>query len=213
MSQNCSLRLTNHPVLARYPADCDIAVYNLSDNNSLVPGAGYSIHTEDESPFITLFSPVYGGSMNNNSSYRINYSSYFKPLASHMSLSPGKPLRIELITSLINIFEEIYIPPVPLASVNYETERWNTNGTFHYQDVLVLDASDSFDEDGSIVSYRWAAWDANSTPIYDYNLTGKIVRASLIDPSDYGITIDLEVVDDMGMVSRLSERGGKIRLY
>lgn len=209
MSKDFTFKLQNHPVFANYPADCNVEVYNTSNNNSLVlESANFSISIEDEDPLMTIYA---GGNMSNSSSYRVDYSSSFVTFTSLSSISRNEPLQVELITSLINIFGDTYTPPVPLASVNYETERRMINGTPYYQDVLVLDASDSFDDDGSIVSYRWAAWQ-NATPIYDYNLTGKVARASLIDPSDPDITIDLEVVDDMGMVSRLSERGGKIQI-
>ncbi|MBP2029451.1 flagellin-like protein [Methanohalophilus levihalophilus] len=209
MTENFTFKLQNHPVLANYPVDCNIEVYNVSNNNSLVLETGnFSIDVEGDDPLMTILA---GGRMSNSSSYRVDYSSTFVTFNSLSSISRNEPLQVEVITSLINIFGDTYTPPVPLASVNYETERWMVNGTPYYQDVLVLDASQSFDDDGSIVSYRWAAW-TNSTLVYSYNLTGKVARASLINPYDSNVTIDLEVVDDMGMVSRLSERGGIIQL-
>ncbi|MGM0771353.1 MAG: archaellin/type IV pilin N-terminal domain-containing protein [Halobacteriota archaeon] len=143
-----------------------------------------------------------------NITYTIDAESFTKPI----SIEKGDTIVLELMTSHINIFKETFIPPIPLAEVQFENEQLKgANGT-EYQDYLILDASGSFDQDGFITAYRWAIWD-NSTMVYDYNLTGMKVRPTQLDlGTASNIEIDLEVVDDNGMISRLSQRSGNITI-
>jgi hypothetical protein len=107
------------------------------------------------------------------------------------------------------------MPPVPLAEVQLKTARLvDSGGNESYRNYLILDASDSFDpDDGFITEYRWAVWD-NFTSIYDYdNLTGMKVRPVKLNLTTcQNVEIDLEVRDDTGMVSSLSQRSGNITI-
>ena len=105
------------------------------------------------------------------------------------------------------------MPPVPLAEVQVKSECVNASSN-KFRDVLILDASDSFDpDDGFITEYRWAVWNNTSTSIYDYNLTGMKVRPVKLNLTTcQNVEIDLKVRDDTGMVSRLSQRSGNITI-
>ncbi|MCD6197334.1 MAG: hypothetical protein J7K15_01995 [Deltaproteobacteria bacterium] len=184
-------------------------IFNLTDGYSLVERDNN--YTTDNIGTITL---LVDGNMTNTSNYIINYTTTrFDTFPPPLSVRRNEPLTIEVITSLINIFKRAFMPPVPLAEVQFETERMvDSGGNVSYRDYLILDASESFDPDGSITEYRWAVWN-NSTPIYDYNLTGMKVRPVKLNLStSHNIEIDLEVRDDTGMVSRLSQRSGNITI-
>ena len=76
---------------------------------------------------------------------------------------------------------------------------------------MILDASDSRDSDGFITSYKWALWNDNGNEVlYDYNLSGMVVRP-MIDPyNHHNVTIDLMVTDDRGMTAKLSQVSGNL---
>nr|QNO41790.1 hypothetical protein EABBNKNM_00005 [Methanosarcinales archaeon ANME-2c ERB4]QNO42714.1 hypothetical protein APGODIHH_00003 [Methanosarcinales archaeon ANME-2c ERB4] len=213
-SVNYTYPLPKHPRVAYpyvlYPDMVYSAtVKNVTGSNVIVtPSGNYEMDTTGN---ITLF---YTGSMTNTSNYTINYTTHFDTFPPPFPVSKNEPLTIEVITSLINIFERTFMPPVPLAEVQFEIERVvDSNGSVSYRDYLILDASDSFDPDGFITEYRWAVWD-NSTSIYDYNnLTGMKVRPVKLNLATcQNVEIDLEVRDDTGMVSRLSQRSGNITI-
>ncbi len=217
-SENYTYPLPNHPRVAYpyalYPdMDCDETVYNVTDGGNVTNQHGN--YTLDETTGnITLIGTAFGGSMTNTSSYNITYTTRFDTFASSLQVRKNEPVTIEVITSLINIFKQTFMPPVPLAEVQFEIERVvDSNGSVSYRDYLILDASDSFDpDDGSITEYRWAVWD-NSLEIYYYNLTGMKVRPVKLNlTTAHNIEIDLEVRDDTGMVSRLSQRCGNVTI-
>lgn len=123
---------------------------------------------------------------------------------------------IEVMTSHINIFRRAFAPPVPLAEVRFETERIvAANGSVTLRDFLILDASRSFDPDHGdfITAYRWAVWNNTNELIYDYNLTGRMVRPMNLNlTTAQNIRIDLEIDDNTGMTSKLSQRSGNITI-
>ena len=186
-----------------------VEIYNNSAGGLRVNESGnYSI--DPISGTITLLGT---GSMTNTSDYIYNCTmTRFETFPPPFPVSKNEPLTVEVITSLINIFERTFMPPVPLAEVQFETERLvDSGGNESYRNYLILDASESFDpDDGFITEYRWAVWVSG-----DYgnrtNLTGMKVRPvglNLSEPHE----IDLEVRDDTGMVSRLSQRSGNITI-
>ncbi len=217
-SENYRYPLPNHPRVAYpyalYPdMDCDETVYNVTDGgNVTTPTGNYTL--DKITGNITLIGTAFGGSLTNTSSYNITYMTRFDTFASPLRVCKNEPITIEVITSLINIFKRTFMPPVPLAEVQFEIERVvDSNGSVSYRDYLILDASDSFDpDDGFITEYRWAVWD-NSLEIYYYNLTGMKARPVKLNlTTSHNIEIDLEVRDDTGMVSRLSQRSGNISI-
>ena len=217
-SVNHTYPLPKHPRVAYpyvlYPdLNCSEIVYNVTDGGNVT--TSLNNYTMDcITGNITLFGSVYGN-MNNASSYNISYTTRFEAFPLPFPVSKNEPLTVEVITSLINIFKRTFMPPVPLAEVQFETERIvDSGGNVSYRDYLILDASESFDpDDGSITEYRWAVWD-NSTSIYNYNnLTGMKVRPVKLNLTTcQNVEIDLEVRDDTGMVSRLSQRSGNITI-
>ena len=128
-----------------------------------------------------------------------------------LEIPADKPLSVDvlLITDLGNNLVGTFAPPVPVADVKVETESIGVA----YRDVLILAASDSYDPNGFITEYKWAVWAKNQTdyePIYDYNLTGMKVRLELKQIGPF--RIDLEVTDDTGMVTKLSQISGYISI-
>lgn len=208
--------LPNHPYMAYpyvlYHPDMrpSATVKNVTGGNVIVtPSGNYEMDTTGN---ITLIGSDHGGSMTNTSSYNITYTTRFVTFPPPFPMRKNEPLTVEVVTSLINIFERTFMPPVPLAEVQFETERLvDSGGNESPRNYLILDASESFDpDDGFITEYRWAVWVPG-----DYgnrtNLTGMKVRPvglNLSEPHE----IDLEVRDDTGMVSRLSQRSGNITI-
>ena len=214
-SENHIYPLPKHPRVAYpyvlYPDMVyDETVYNVTGITNVAPDGNY---TMDHTGNITLLG---GGNMTNTSSYNITYATWFMTFPPPFPVSKNEPLTIEVITSLINIFERTFMPPVPLAEVQFETERLvDSGGNESPRNYLILDASESFDpDDGFITEYRWAVWNNTSTSIYDYNnLTGMKVRPVKLNLTTCkNVKIDLEVRDDTGMVSRLSQRSGNITI-
>lgn len=153
----------------------------------------------DEST-ITLFGSLAGGTLGNDTTYTLKYNLTMEPFITSLNVENSESVQVKVMTSYINTFEKFFTPPVPMAKVNFYTE--SRNGTL--QPYLILDASGSFDTDGYIVGYTWSVNSTNDSS----NLSGVIVRSNPKDTSN--LTIDLELVDDTGMVSRLSDVSGEI---
>ncbi|SDF94249.1 flagellin N-terminal-like domain-containing protein [Methanolobus vulcani] len=165
---------------------------------------------DNENMKITFFGTNSGGNLTNITNYNIAYTINF---TSYAGATPSKndPIKAEIITSYINVFKELFTPPMPLADVQFKAEQVPTgNNSFTYDNYLILDASDSLDPDGFITDYKWAVWE-DSNLIYDYNLSGMIVRYDPLYTSN--VTIDLQITDDDGMTSRLSQVSGYVKIY
>ena len=106
------------------------------------------------------------------------------------------------ITGFGNNFARSFAPPVPIAHVDIASEDIGVT----YRDVLILDATDSYDPDGFIREYRWVI-DGSSNL---YNRTGRKLRLEVNETGPF--EIDLKVTDDTGMVSRLSQISGNITI-
>jgi hypothetical protein len=148
------IRLSKHPRVAYpyalYPnMNCNETVSN-STNPSFNNISDYTM--DHKTGNITLLG---NGSMTNTSNYTINYTTRFVTFPPPFPVSKNEPLTIEVITSLINIFERTFMPPVPLAEVQVRSEWISSNKT---RDYLILDASESFDPDGYIVWYGWSIY-------------------------------------------------------
>jgi hypothetical protein len=149
---------------------------------------------------ITIFGSQAGGSLVNNTAYTLKYNLTMKPFMSPLEIKNSEAVQVKVMSSYINIFERFFTPPVPLAKVNFYTEY--RNGTL--QPYLILDGSGSFDKDGYIVGYKWYVKSTNDSS----DLSGVIVRFNPKETSN--ISIDLELIDDTGMISRLSDVSGMI---
>jgi len=116
-----------------------------------------------------------------------------------LNVSSSMPLKVTVFSSNANTFTGVFRPPTALARVSIETEDLGVA----QRDVLVLDASDSFD-DGSILSYTWKMYSFNGS---DYTQTaqysGKKVKANVNQTGD--VYLDLTVSDDDGMTG-ISDR-------
>ena len=226
LSLNYTLVLQNHPYLAGYPYNCEYELYNNTNNTLIKETGNYSLNKDGTLTFFgrnytnstfndsahynnsTYIGPIY-----NNSEYRIYYTSTFQTFQNNYFPETKEVLEFKIMSMYTNFFRKNYIPPTPFAKIYFETENKvnQSSGNHYFQDYIVMDASESYDEDGTIVRYNWAMWHENGTLIYDYNLTGKKVRPMNIDP--YGnYTIDLEVIDDDRMTGKLSQHAGNITL-
>jgi hypothetical protein len=212
-SLNYTVKLSNNPQNVNprslFP---DAKYYYRLNNTSLINPANNYVVDLDEGN-ITLIGSLAGGTLSNNSVYTLSYNVTMEPFMANMSVKNNQPVQIKVISSYINTFEKFFTPPVPMAKVDFNTERIiDPNGTT-FQDYIVLDASGSFDHDGYIVAYRWSVQNASGTYMYDFsNLSGVVARPGSLNLQNTPrpITIDLELVDDTGMVSRLSDVSGAI---
>ncbi len=86
----------------------------------------------------------------------------------HLNISKSDTIHIILFTSLINKFEHVFLPPVPIIKVNVESEQIGNQSI----DVLSLDGSDSFDREGTIINYTWKVgnWISGNKPIFRTSL-------------------------------------------
>lgn len=211
-SANFTYQLKEHPWKAYNGVEFDFHVNNSTSMTKCLQAGNFTL--DNESQKITFFGSNSGGNLTNATDYEIFYTIEFTSYAGAAPLEK-EPLRIELITSYINIFKELFTPPMPIAEVQFKVEYLqNANGTQTPNSYLILDASDSRDSDGFITRYRWAVWkDSGYVTLYDYNLSGMVVRPVGIDPyNDQNVIIDLEITDDDGMISRLSQVSGNLTI-
>lgn len=167
---------------------------NATPSNGTIPN-DFDLDLDEST--ITLFG---AGILGNNTNYTLKYNLTMEPFINSLYIDNSESVQVKVMTSYINTFEKFFTPPVPMAKVNFYTE--NRNGTL--QPYLILDASGSFDKDGYIVSYKWSVNGTNDSS----HLSGIIVRSDPTNTSD--LAIDLELIDDTGMVSRLSDVSGTI---
>ncbi len=206
--------LKKHPWDAYGDISFDYHMNFSSNSTECIEAGNFTI--DDENRQITFFGSDSGGNLTNTSNYDIFYTIDFD---SYSGTNPPAtdPVKVEIITSYINVFKELFTPPMPLAEVQFKVEfLQNANGSQIPNSYMILDASDSMDSDGFITDYKWAIWkeSANGTKtLYDYNLSGMVVRPVGIDPyNDHNVTIDLELTDDDGMTSRLSQVSGNLTI-
>lgn len=200
-SLNYTISLTNN-IRETYPRSIfpESILQTQLFNNSINATASTDFDLDLDESTITIFGSLAGGSLVNNTSYTLRYDLTMEPFMTSLAVKNSESVQVRVMSSYVNTFEKFFTPPVPMAKVNFYTEH--RNGTL--QPYLVLDASGSFDTDGYIVGYRWSVNSTNDS----LPLSGVIVRANPIETSD--LTIDLELLDDTGMVSRLSDVSGAI---
>ena len=124
----------------------------------------------------------------------------------------NESIHIEIMTSRVNMFSRVFTPPIVVPMVQMESKiiGFNTtiinNTTTHkpiFQDFLILDASRSFDpdDDGFIISHTWGVWNNTTEPIYNFNLSGRMVRPNLPNNAT-NVSRSLITKDNTGMVSK-----------
>jgi hypothetical protein len=202
-SLDFTCELTHHPweAFSEVPYDYSVTFY---DNGTKCLEAG-NFSIDNESMEITFFGDNSGGNLTNTEDYNIYYEVDF-PSFMGPRLSYNDPLKVEIITSYINVFKELFTPPMPLAEVQYRVEYLPSGNGSITDEYLILDASDSIDSDGFITGYKWTVWRGSD----QYNLSGMIVRYD--ETSLSNLTIDLALTDDDGMTSRLSQVSGNITI-
>lgn len=201
--------LKMHPWRAYYGESFNYQMVDKTNNTTCIQLNNFTISDEDQS--VTFFGNDSGGSLSNTTDYEIFYTIDFR---SYFGAPPleKEPLHVELISSYINIFKGLFTPPMPVANVQFKVEfLQDGNGTQIPRSYMILDASDSLDSDGFITNYKWAVWNENGAEVlYNYNLSGMVVRP-MIDPYYHrNVTIDLMVTDDTGMTARMSHISGNI---
>jgi len=208
-SLDFTYQLDNHPWKAYYGYDFTYALTNVSNTTILLDSSNFSIDNENQQ--ITFFGNDSGGSLSNTTNYNISYELDFQSYAGQ-PLREKDALKVELISSYINVFKDLFTPPMPLAEVQFRSEEVYINGSLIPRTYVILDASDSIDTDGFITDYKWTV-QADNQYLYNSNLSGMVVRAEKIDVSNHNnVTIDLHLTDDTGMTSSLSQVSGLIRI-
>lgn len=116
--------------------------------------------------------------------YHISFIDGFYTGIQAFNVSEKEPIKVRVLTSLYNIFEQTFRPPIAIAKVKIDTEDLGVT----QRDVVVLDGSDST-SDNEITTWNWTIVDGSRTypaagnwsdPLIDnftvVNLTGKMVR-------------------------------------
>ncbi|MBP1909152.1 hypothetical protein [Methanolobus bombayensis] len=201
-SQDFAYSLEKHPqdAYGDYPYNFNLTYIN--GTNCIKSG---NVTIDDENRQITFIGTDSGGHLINTTKYNITYSLNFPPYPVNKPFE-NDPVRVELITSYINVFREVFTPPMPLADVQFRVEYLPSGNGSITDEYLILDASDSIDSDGFITGYKWTVWQGSD----QYNLSGMVVRYD--ETSLSNLTIDLKLTDDDGMTSRLSEVSGNITI-
>ena len=165
------------------------SMYNLS--HYLVVPATKSVRVSVS--LVTNFSPqnpIYPFDSTNNSVY----------------LPDDGGVTVDVVTSLQNVFEATFKPPVPVIKYQIETEDL----TVAQRAVLVLDGSGST-ADGNVVQWNWTLLDGSDPSLpQPVNWSapdlpgipippGKVVRQILDDNGPF--LAQLTVIDDRGMVA------------
>lgn len=118
----------------------------------------------------------------------MNFAGEYANFKPEYNLSTNKPVKIAVVSEYANNFMKIYNPPTPLFRVFVESENIGVSE----RDVLVLDASESFD-DGTIIEYNWSI--SNGTHLI--NASGKKTRLVLNQKGPFNVTLHL--LDDTNM--------------
>jgi len=127
------------------------------------------------------------------------------PAQSPLYLHEDDSISIRVITSLQNVFEATFRPPVPVARTRIDTEDL----TVAQRSILVLDGSDSTD-DGAVTRWNWTLLDGSRTfpspgtwsdtaNLSTSFAEGKMVSLAL--PSAGPFRVILSVTDDTGMTA------------
>jgi hypothetical protein len=206
-STDFTYELKNHPWKAYYGESFSYEVIDAT-NSTIYRQDNLTIDNEGQT--ITFLGNDSGGSLSNTTDYEIFYTIDFRSFIGGPQLEQD-PLQIELITSYINIFKGLFTPPMPLAEIQFKTEVLPTPNGTTIRNYMILDASDSRDSDGFITGYKWAVWNENGSEVlYDYNLSGMVVRPMIEPYYHHNVIIDLMITDDTGMTARLSQVSGNL---
>lgn len=204
-SSSPNVSLSNFPDKAYSDFSYLVKVYN--STASFNYGSDFTV--DENNSILTLLNSSFVPGTN----YTVEYTTFLNGNIGPMQVSKKDPITVEIISDRINVYKKMFVPPVPLAEVQYKSE---TRPDGSYDQYLLLDASDSYDpdSDGFITGYRWAIYNGTGAKLYGFDeedtpLKGIKVRPAL-NLSDTPFIIDLEVTDDTGMVSRLSETSGNI---
>ncbi len=197
-----------------YWGEIELTIRNLNIDKSTLKEIAIKKHFAHNYSLFTLrkgkevFTPTYPYDIPAHSTapVRMNFLTDF---GSPVHVKNTESIETLLITSLGNNFVDAFAPPVPVADVEIATEDLGVA----YRDVLILDASGSYDPDGFITEYRWLIYNESGVEIT--TKTGKKIRLA---PCDFECSrtgpfkIDLEVADDTGMSARLSRQSGNISI-
>lgn len=197
-----------------YWGEIELTIRNLNIDKSTIKEIAIKKHFARNYSLFTLrkgkesFTPVYPYDIPAHSTAPVRMN-FLKDFGSPVHIETTESIETLLITSLGNNFADAFAPPVSAANVEIVTEDLGVA----YRDVLILDASESYDPDGFVTEYRWRIYSKSGGEITIK--TGKKIRLAPCD-FDYNRTgpfkIDLEVADDTGMSARLSKQSGNITI-
>jgi len=175
----------------------DITVMNLNSKNSRVAlvtindkaAANYSSTNEYNQPTNFSYTNRLTIPAGMNKIIHLTFTGNDSNFDPEYNLSISKAVKIAILTDNANTFGKTDNPPNPLFKTAIESEDLGVAE----RDILVLDASESFD-DGSITSYIWTI----SGLGINESITGKRIRTSLNASGPANIT--LTVFDDTNMM-------------
>ncbi|VVB89787.1 Uncharacterised protein [uncultured archaeon] len=128
--------------------------------------------------------------------YRKIFLNLTSNFTSTINISRNDAIRVILFSSLTNKFEHVFLPPVPIIKVSVESEQIGTA----FYDVLSLDGSDSFEEEGTIIDYQWQVRNGtNGTSILG-NPRGQKARMNFNLTGTGKFRVDLNVTDSNGIL-------------
>lgn len=189
-----SVTLNNFPGKAFSNFSYLVKVYD-SSNSNITFNEGSDFTIDENSSVLTI--PA-GSIMAPGTNYTVAYTTFLNGNMGPMYVKRTDPITVEIISDRTNIFSKRFMPPEPIAEVQF------LDGG-----QVMLDASKSNAPDGFITSYKWAVYDISNTLTYGgFNdnatpLEGIKVETDLTKTR----TVDLEVTNNYGMVSRLSDLG------
>ncbi|WP_440946420.1 hypothetical protein ACSAZL_20595 [Methanosarcina sp. T3] len=206
-SSPVNVSLNNLPDKAYSDFSYLVRVYN--STASFNYGSDFTV--DENSSILTLLND----SIVPGTNYTVEYTTFLGGNMGPMQVSKNDPITVEIISDRINVYKKMFVPPIPLAEVQYKSELRPNGSVDQY---LLFDASDSYDpdSDGFITGYRWAIYNGTGAKVYGFDEGDAPLRGIKVRPAlnllDTPFTIDLEVTDDTGMVSKLSETSGNITI-
>jgi hypothetical protein len=140
---------------------------------------------------------IHVGAYYNNSTIEFPNNEPYPPDSADQVFSIKQPIKVELLTSKVNLFTRVFSPPIPIASMTYGTG---------INPSLLLDGSGSTAPNGFVTKYQWDVND-NGNIIVKYGMKQSV-------PYVYGdrYEINLKITDNYGMCSDLSSSSGNITI-
>lgn len=186
---------------------CHLYLNNTDGYTNLCANGTPDIDNDSAKPIdIPASSPLkihFGAYLDNNSTLIFpNNEPYFNG-SINPAFKTNLPIKVELLTERINLFTNVFYPPLPISKINY-----NNDPTFGQ--YIVLDGSGSAAQNGFITEYKWDVCNCTGGIWVNKSLYGMKQQYPFQSGSNY--VIDLTVKDNYGMSADLSSGAGNITI-